>query len=178
MELAHGLQRLRSDPGLVGARQRLPQRESVRVGERHEPCDRRVADAASRPVGDAHQRNGVRRVVDHLEVRDQVLDLGALVEARPADHLVRDALAHEHVLEHARLRVHPVEDRDLAAGEAFLDEHRDARGDEARLGVLVLDLDRLDRPPSPSSEKRFFGLRSRLFSMTAFAARRIEFVER
>ena len=100
---------------------------------------------ATRPVRDAHQRHCVRRVVEHLQIRDQVLDLGALVEARAADHLVGDALPDEHVLEHARLRVHAVEDRDLAAGEALLDERSDARRDEARLGMLVLHLDRLHR---------------------------------
>ena len=83
----------------------------------------------------------VERVVDHLEVRDEILDLRALVEARAADHLVRDALPDEHVLEHAALRVRPVEDGDLAAVVALLDEPRDLGGDVARLGVLVLHLD-------------------------------------
>ena len=78
------------------------------------------------------------------QVGDRVLDLGALVETRAADHLVRDPLANEHVLEHARLRVRPVEDRDLGGRAARLDEARDLGGDEARLGVLVLDLDDLD----------------------------------
>jgi len=49
----------------------------------------------------AKQRDGVERVVDHLQVGDQILDLGALVEARAADYAVADLLAHEHVLEHA-----------------------------------------------------------------------------
>ena len=44
-------------------------------------------------------------------------------------------------LEHSRLRVHPVEDRDLAARVALLDEAGDLGGDVARLGLLVLDLD-------------------------------------
>ena len=85
--------------------------------------------------------DGVGRVVDHLQVGDRVLDLGALVELRPADHLVRDVLAHQHVLEHAGLRVGAVEDRDLRAREIPLHEPRDLGGDEASLGVLVLDLD-------------------------------------
>src|SRR5207253_9798843 len=75
----------------------------------------------------------------------RVLDLRARVQARAADHLVRDALANEYVLEHARLRVRAVEDRDLAPGVAILAERGDARGDEARLRVLVLDLRHLDR---------------------------------
>ena len=93
--------------------------------------------------GDPLQRDGVVRVVDRLQVRDRVLDLGALVEARAADHLVGDALADEDVLEHARLRVRPVEDRDLVARRSpSSTSARDAGGDEARLGVLVLDLER------------------------------------
>ncbi len=54
-------------------------------------------------------------------------------------------LAHEHVFQHTRLRVHPVEDRDLARRVAVPDERRDLRGDESRLRVLVLDLDRAHR---------------------------------
>ena len=104
-----------------------------------------VPHAAARPVGDAQQRDGVGRVVDHLQVGDRVLDLRALVEAGAADHLVRNALADEHVLEHARLRVRPVEDCDLAAREAFLDALCDLGGDEPRLGVLVLDLEHAHR---------------------------------
>ena len=87
------------------------------------------------------RRDGVVRVVEHLQVRDHVLDLGALVELRAADHLVGDALAHEHVLEHAALRVRAVDDGDLARAVALLDQARDLGGDEARLGVLVLGLD-------------------------------------
>ena len=91
------------------------------------------------------KRDGVVRVVDDGEVRHRVLDLGALVEARAADHLVGHLLPHEHVLEHAALRVRAVEDRDLGRRPAALDEPRDLRRDEPRLGVLVLDLDDLHR---------------------------------
>src|SRR4029078_2446379 len=38
--------------------------------------------AASGSVRDAEKGHGVVRVVEHLEVGDEVLDLGALVEAR------------------------------------------------------------------------------------------------
>ena len=99
----------------------------------------------ARLVDDAPQRDRVGRVVERLQVRHRVLDLGALVEARAADHLVGHAVAHEQVLEHARLRVRAVEDRDLARGDALLEQPADARGDEARLGLLVLHLDHADR---------------------------------
>ena len=141
-ERAHRLRRRRADAGLVGASSVASQSDIPASSAKIlQPGERRVADPAARPVRDPRQRDRVVRVVDHLEVRDQVLHLGALVEARAADHLVRDPLADEHVLEHAALRVRPVEDRDLAAGVALLDEHRDLGGDVARLGVLVLDLD-------------------------------------
>ena len=53
------------------------------VGVGLEARERRVADPAPGPVRDPLEGDGVERVVDHLEVGDQVLDLGPLVEARP-----------------------------------------------------------------------------------------------
>ena len=145
MQALDGLERRGADAGLLRLAERLEEGDALRVGVHLEAGDRRVADAAARPVGDARERDAVEGVVDHLEVGDRVLDLGALVEARAADHLVRDLLADEHVLQHARLRVRAVEDRDLGAGVALLDQAGDLGGDEARLGVLVLDLEHADR---------------------------------
>ena len=107
--------------------------------------DARRADAAARLVDRASQRDRVRRVVERLQVRHRVLDLGTLVEAGAADHLVGDAVTHQQVLEDARLRVRPVEDRDVSRGDALVEQAADARGDEARLGLLVLHLDHADR---------------------------------
>ena len=136
-------------PGLLRLVESLEERDALRVRVDLKPRDRRVADAAARPVGDPRERDAVERVVDHLQVRDGVLDLGPLVEARAADHLVGDLLADEHVLQHARLGVRPVEDRDLGAGVALVDQPRDLGGDEARLRVLVLDLDHAHRVALP-----------------------------
>ena len=148
-ECLHGLQRRRPHAGFLGELGRLPERDAVRVRVGLEASDRRVADPAPRLVRDPHQRDGVVRVVDHLQVRDHVLDLRPLVELRAADHLVLDRLPDEHVLEHPRLRVRPVEDRDLRAAEALLDEAGDLDGDEPGLGVLVLDLEHADRLAVP-----------------------------
>jgi hypothetical protein len=71
------------------------------VGPGLEAREARVSDSAARTVRDPLQRDSVVGVVDDLEIRDRVLDLGALVEARAADHLVLHSLAYEHVLEHA-----------------------------------------------------------------------------
>ncbi len=127
--------------------ERGEERLAVRLRPGPEAADRGVADPAARPIGDAHERHGVVGVVDDLEVRHGVLDLRPFVEARASDHLVRDALADEHVLEHPALRVRPVEDRDLRARPALLDQPRNLGGDEARLGVLVLDFERPHRRP-------------------------------
>ena len=102
------------DAGRLGIGHRLEERAAGVLRVRDEPLERRVADPAARAVRDAQERGRVLRVHEHAQVRGRVADLRALVEARPADDLVRDVLADEHVLEHARLRVHPVEDRDLA----------------------------------------------------------------
>jgi len=45
--------------------------------------DRLVPDAARREVHDPQQRDLVERVVDRLQVGDQVADLLAVVEAMP-----------------------------------------------------------------------------------------------
>ena len=87
----------------------------------------------------------VLRVHQQREVGQRVLDLGPLVEARAADDLVADAVAHEHVLEHAALRVGPVEDGDLVARAALVHEPLDLGHHEARLGVLVLELAHVHR---------------------------------
>ena len=125
--------------------ERIEERLAVRFRPGPQPGDGGIAYPAAGAVGDAHERDGVVGVVDHLKVGHRVFDLGALVEARAADHLVRDALADEHVLEHPALRIRPVEDRDLRAGPPFLDQLGDLRGHEPRLRVLVLHLESAHR---------------------------------
>ena len=106
---------------------------------------RRLPDAALGRVRHAREGDDVLRVGEDGQVGDRVLDLGALVELRAADDLVADLAAHERVLEHPRLRVGPVEDRDLRARHALVDEPLDLAHHEPRLGVLVLELAHLDR---------------------------------
>ncbi len=88
------------------------------------------------------------------QVGQRVLDLGALVEARAADHLVGDRVAPELFLEHARLGVRAVEHGDVVGGEGpgrplaphtLVEQLADLAGDEPRLGVLVGHFDDADR---------------------------------
>ena len=114
VEAADRAARCGGDAGRLGIGHRLEERAAGVLRVRDEALQRRVADPAPRAVRDAEERGRVLRVHEHGEIRRRVADLRALVEARAADDLVRHVLAHEHVLQHTRLRVHPVEDRDLA----------------------------------------------------------------
>ncbi len=144
VEGSHRTDRSRRKAGRLGIRHRREERASGRLRVCDEALERGVPDSAPRPVRDAEQRAGVTRVREDAQVRGRVPDLGTLVEPRPADDLVRDVLPHEHVLEDSRLRIRPVEDRDLARRHAAVDERCDLGGDEPRLRVLVLDLDDAD----------------------------------
>ena len=137
----HGAQRRGREADLLGAAERVPERAADPVGERLQPRERGVPHPAPRPVRDPRERHRVARVVEHLQVRDRVLDLGALVELRPADHLVVDPLPDEDVLQHAALRIRAVDDGDVGQARALVDGAHDLGRDVPPLGVLVLDLD-------------------------------------
>ena len=146
-EAAHGLDRGGGQAGHRLRARRPRPRSARRSCSRSPPAApaRSCADAAPRRVHDAPERDRVGRVHEQRQVGERVLDLGALVEARAADHLVADPVAHQHVLEHPALRVRPVEDRDLVARLALVHEPLDLGHDEARLGVLVLELAHVHR---------------------------------
>ncbi len=63
------------------------------VGMVGQPLDRRLADAPRRRVDDPQQRHVVLRVVQQVQVGQNVLDLLALEELEPVDHLVGHAAA-------------------------------------------------------------------------------------
>ena len=145
-EAAHGLDRGGSEAGNgLGLGRHVPDRLPDRVRVADQPSLRRRPDAAPRRVHRAPEGDRVRRVHQQREVRERILDLGALVEARAADHLVADPVAHQHVLQHAALGVRSVEDGDLVARLALLHEPLDLGHDEARLGMLVLELAHVHR---------------------------------
>ena len=99
-----------------GARRRAGCRFSR--DQRFSSCERAVADAAGRDVDDAHQGDGVERVLDQAQVGEQVLHLAALVEAGAADEPVRDVAADERLFDRPGLRVRPVHDGDVLVARA------------------------------------------------------------
>ena len=129
--------------------------EVVRVPEhaRH----RGLSDATLGRVRDPREGRRVPRVDEERQVRDRVLDLRPLVELRAADHLVGDAGAREHLVEHPRLRVRAVEDGDLGAGHALVHEPLDLGRDPARLGVLVGHLPHAHRVAVPQVRPQVLG---------------------
>ena len=100
----------------------------------HRPC----ADAAGRGVDDARQAQVVRRGGNHAQVGEDILDLGAVKEARAADDAVGDAAAFKGVFKLVGLGVHAVEHRMVApVGPAPVGGH-DLGGDELGLVPLVV----------------------------------------
>ncbi len=74
---------------------------------------RRVAQPALGHVDDALEGKIVGRRMDHAQIGERVADLGALIEARAADHPVRQAERDETVLKFAHLERGAHQDRDL-----------------------------------------------------------------
>ena len=139
-EAGDGVERAgREAEGVLGPPQRLPEDQALALGQRGHAGDRAVADPALGGVEDPAQRDLVGGVDQHPQVGERVTDLAALVEAHPADDLVGLAGADEHLLEHARLGVGAVEDRDVGGpGVGLVDQLVDLLGDEPGLVVLVV----------------------------------------
>src|SRR5215472_7346569 len=133
-------------PRARGDRGRLPQRHTARPRPLAQRFEALGAEAPRRVIHDALEGGVVAAVADQAQVRERVLDLFALEEAQAAVDLVGNARRDECFLEHARLRVRAVEDRDVPAERAVGDVLADAVGDELGLVALVeaaVEMDRL-----------------------------------
>ncbi len=154
----------RADPGLelVGLAQLsrgVEKRDLLGAGVEVELLQRRVAQAALRGVDDPLEGEVVGGVAGDAQVGQRVADLGALVEARAADHPVGQAELDEAVLDLAHLGRDPHQHRDLGErmllGLERLDRFREeprfllrvpSAGDGDRLAVDVLGPQRLAQP--------------------------------
>src|SRR5581483_5874471 len=113
-------------------------------GRLGDALDGRRPDAARRIVDDAAQADLVARRDGQLQVGDRILDLFALEERLPADHLVRERLRAQRLLDRLRLDVRAVEDGEVArAIAARRAQGFDLAGDELGLAVGVLARDHL-----------------------------------
>ena len=127
---------VRDQPRFPG---RVQHRLAAAVGVVPQRPDRLVPDAAGRRVDHTLQRDVVRRVVDQLQVTDQVLNLFALIELDAAQHLIRHAPHAHRLFDRPRQRVHPAKDRDVP-GADLLRRHRprDVLDDRPRFLPAVL----------------------------------------
>ncbi len=146
---------------LVQAVDRLGlQRDAQRLGEQrlehaHLPLAGELAERAQRGVADAALGRGHRaqegRVVvlvdDQAQPAAQVLDLGAIEEALAAGDLVRDLRRAQLLLEHARLVVGAVQDREVGELHAAVvaAQRLDARHGTLGLVLLAVALNHLHR---------------------------------
>ncbi len=123
--------------GLVDPAQRLREGDLLAGGQRVDHGFGALADAALGHVQDAAQRDAVLGVAEDAQVREDVADLLALVEAHAADDLVGQADPDEDLFEDTGLGVGAVEHRDVARlGVARVRQPVDLVGDE--LGLVVL----------------------------------------
>ena len=92
------------------------QRQIEPLGGGLEVLERAIADAARGDVDDAAEGHRVGVVADQAQVGEQVAHLAAVVEARPADDAVADALLDAGLLDGARLRVRAVHHGEVGEG--------------------------------------------------------------
>ena len=105
-------------------------------------------DAAGGDVDDAQAAHVVAGVGQHLQVRQNVLYLLAVVELDAAGDAVRNARPHERLLDRAREAVDAVEDGHRLAGHAAAAQLGDTVGDPCGLGLRVVAVDHADVPAS------------------------------
>ncbi|MCU0563828.1 MAG: hypothetical protein MUE48_07800, partial [Desulfobacterales bacterium] len=131
----------------------------------------RVVDAlgVARPhllqqLQDAVPADAVVRVGDHPQVGEHVLDVGRLDEFEPADLDERDALAGELDLEVERVKGRAEQHGRVLQPAAGAQRRFHPIHDVARLGVLVLRLDRQRQLPAGAAGEEVLGvLLPRLF---------------
>ena len=68
-----------------------------------------ISDLARRHVDDAPRAQVIGGVVDHTEIGQHVLHLGAIKEFHAAHHLIRHTVALERIFQGVGLGVHPIE---------------------------------------------------------------------
>ena len=158
-ELLGPLQGLAREPRLLGAVDGLAEGDVLHLGPGGQARHRRVADAALGDVHDAAGRHLVVGVGEDAHEGEDVLDLPAVVELRPADHLVGDAAEFHGDLERQALRVGAVEDGEVAPREPGRRVHaQDFAGDPVRLVALVLGPVARDRPARVADGEELLGL--------------------
>ena len=114
------------------------QGRAVLDGKLHGGFDRLVADLAGRRVDDAAQTELVRRVLDHPQVGEHVLDLGAREEVAALVHAVRNARADECGGNVIRQDIVAVQNGEISPFSALLHALADGVRDVGSLALLAV----------------------------------------
>ena len=117
----------------ISCARRLDQRQPLGAGGGVQLLQRRGADAAARRVDDALEGEVVGRLADQAQIGQRVADFLALVEARAADHPIRQRQRDEALLELAGLEAGAHQDRDFAERVPLALQCLDLVADPARL---------------------------------------------
>ena len=137
-ELGDALHGSSGHAGVVSAPQGVDERDAVRRSPRVELPDCGVTDATLRHVQHSLHADLVDRVHDGPHVRESILHLTAVVEARAADDLVGNAEAHQLIFDHPAHRVRSIEDGDIAPTFALVVQPADLVRHPLRLVALVV----------------------------------------
>ena len=114
------------------------QRRAVLDGKLHGGFDRFIANLAGRRVDDAAQTQLVRRIFDHPQVGEHVLDLGAREEVAALVHAVRNARADECGGNVIRQDVIAVQNGEISPFSALLHALADGVRDVGSLALLAV----------------------------------------
>ena len=96
-----------------------------------------VSDLPGRHVDDAAQAQVIGGIVDHAQIGQHILDLGAIKELHAAHHLVGHAVAFEGVFQRVGLGVHPIKHGVLPPVHTAIVGHHDLSHHEIGLVALV-----------------------------------------
>ena len=114
------------------------QRRAVLDGKLHGGFDRFIANLAGRRVDNTAQTQLVRRVLDHPQVGEHVLDLGAREEVAALVHAVRNARADECGGDVVRQDVIAVQNGEISPFSALLHALADGVRDVGSLALLAV----------------------------------------
>src|SRR5206468_1693867 len=98
----------------IVARCRLEERHLSLSRSGCEHVDRGIADAALGNGDRSPKRFFVARIGDQLQVRHQIADLPAIIEAHRPDETIGNGLTAQRVLDGAALRVRAIQHREVA----------------------------------------------------------------
>ena len=127
----------------------LPQRYASSGRDLLQILDGFGTDTTRWKVHYAQQRVVIFRIVDQAQIRHRMLHLGALKKAQPAIHPIRNARIEQAVLEHSRLRIRAIQNRDVIKRHAVIHRGLHAVKHEARFFAVAVALKNANRLAVP-----------------------------